>query len=1572
MRLRSNLDHPLLGHITPDSAAHNMRWTNRLSANVLDWLPGHAVQGQIVFPASGYLTSALEASRLVAEGKGSIRIIEIHDFVIHQAVPFEQEDSVIEVLIEMSQNAHRKEPNASCSCIRSHFSYSAAIDPDADDLVLAASGLVVIHLGEPTPSLLPKRAPATPHMIDIEPDRFYFALSDLGYNFNGSFRSLAGLRRKRGKSTCRITNRSSESFPETAVSLLIHPVTLDAILQSAIVAYSYPYDEELRTLHLPTTIELMRVVPDPLLGCVDGGVETAGSEVEADASIDFTKADSGDKTGIVANISAYRVVNLDETPHASIQIQGAAFKPLGGADSGEDRSMYSRIQWVPDRPDGTQAAKGLWDGESQRTVVRLLERIAIFYLRKFDKEIPQGHPARARSPTKWYLNHAKHVLDVVASGKQKWWNEEWENDTVESIQEASAPYSHLPDVEIMHLVGERMPSVFAGNTTMLEEFRVGDVDVLDRYYAEGIGLRELGTWVGRAVKQLADRHPHMKILEVGTCSLCLTNSLSLFPAPECHQPSILTLFVGAGTGGATKAICREIGDGFLSYTYTDISAAFFETASATFSKQGEKMVYKTFDVEHDPESQGFQLGSYDLVIAFFVIHATKDMERSLRNIRKLLRPGGHLIIGEGSETGSGAATSGFIFGTLPGWWVGTESGRTLSPLISPREWNELLHKTGFSGADAAPPISVEDIFNVFPVVSQAVDDHINFLREPLSKLSSFSKAGVPDIDQLVIIGGASERSLPLVRGLQNSLYPDHVADIRHFKDLLELDLALLESTSAVISLAELDRPVFNGIKADQFTALKKIYEPGKFVFWVTSGRLCDEPYCNMTAAFGRVATHETADLQLQTFDIPSPLTINPQFLAEAFLRAYGALATKEKVDRFWAIEPEIVAGNQGGQLVPRLQFIPELNDRYNAGRRPISCDTDVSNSPVPVALQAKDTGYVLTELSPYQYSLTGVNDEIDDLLELTTIFSTLSAIKSPVGHNFLILGRDFRTDRCYLAFTSSIASTVKVPSATVLRLPDAHRYPHLSNIRFVALVASELICMRIFETVHAGATLLAHNVPQILAEALEARAVDAGVRIVFTADQGYEEAIDSSRRLPNYATPSDFEEILAFEQPDAAYVGLSNDNVAGSDNGESLTAWLKPRCETVLTTMSIFSPPGSRDHRGARPANSGYPRELLQQAFFYAQYRWTTEMDRDSAFSFSGKCLRLVDIIEAPGPLDPHSMVDWTNSPALPVYKTRLDSGRMFKSHKSAYWIVGMSGALGISLADWMIAKGARNIVMSSRDPRIAAEWIECHRRKGAIVTVIPCDVTDANALENAQRTIRETLPPIRGVIHGAMRLFDISIRNMTYDQLMDVTRPKVDGAIHLDRMFYETDLDFFVLTSSINTVIGNLGQANYAAANAFMCSLAAQRRKRGFRAAAVNGGAIIGAGYMEREARRAWDKIAQHNYMMRLSEEDFVQSICEAIDASRLDSPYGPEISTGLNNVPFEARNQPFWSSDPMFSILIQHQGAATDTVKEGKKAVTTSAALALELEKCETMEELHGVILRKFALSIRRPSDG
>lgn len=1018
---------------------------------------------------------------------------------------------------------------------------------------------------------------------------------------------------------------------------------------------------------------------------------------------------------------------------------------------------------------------------------------------------------------------------------------------------------------------------------------------------------------------------------------------------------------GAGTGGATKAIFRDINDAFLSYTYTDISTSFFENASSSFSQYKSKMVFKPLDIEKDPVEQGYVEGAYDLVIAFFVIHATSDLENSLRNIRKLVKPGGYLVLGEASESGTGAATSGFIFGTLPGWWVGTDKGRVSTPLVSQKTWDSLLRSTGFSGAEEAPPISIEGIFNIFPVISQAVNSYVNFLREPLSAGSLPNNVGIAKVKKLILIGGLTTRSSHLVEGLETTLGRGFAIEVHRFKNLEDVDFNILDANSAVISMADLDSPIFKDITPERFGALKRIFDSEKVIVWVTSGRLCDEPFHNMTVAFGRVATHEMPDLRLQHLDISDPEKTNPKTVAEAFLRIYAAVSWKNNANVLWTMEPEIVVDRDGRQLVPRLNFIPELNDRYNAGRWPIVREVNIKKLTVSVELQpSQNDGYLLREQSTYEGELLEYNHGKQDLLELHTTHAIISALWTPFGHRFLVIGEELKTGIPYLALVPSLVSILKVsPKCAV-----TGKVHGLSSEYILRGVAAHLISIVALDSLSNGQTLMVHNAPRIVADALARQAAAKDVDVTYTTDSTEEVPI-SWIKLPPYLSHLDFEEILGSKSSPATFMGLSNHKIKKSENEMTIIATLDSQCHTMITAQSVYSHTagGRNNDHSISDAAVG---NRLGKALEYMQQQWGGDIEDNTLSSISAtELVSLRDLATGSCPLDPLSIIDWTDTAPLPVNATRLDDCPIFKGTKSTYWIVGMSGALGIALADWMIRKGARSLVMSSRNPDISPDWVTSHRLRGATVTVIICDVTNEISLNEVHRNICEMLPPIVGVIHGAMVLRDASIRNMSFEQLTEVIRPKVNGSIYLDQIFRDIDLDFFVLTSSINTVIGNLGQANYAAANAFMASIAAQRRKRGLRASAVNGGAIIGAGYMEREARRAWDRIAQNNFMMRLSEEDFVQSICEAIHQSRLDSPYGPEISTGLNLVPFNVPNPPFWSSDPKFSNFVVHQETKATGQVQGPTAASSGTAYVQDLlKKCQSQQEVHGIVKRKKTL--------
>ena len=139
-------------------------------------------------------------------------------------------------------------------------------------------------------------------------------------------------------------------------------------------------------------------------------------------------------------------------------------------------------------------------------------------------------------------------------------------------------------------------------------------------------------------------------------------------------------------------------------------------------------MYRTLDIENDPCTQGYPDESFDLIVASNVLHATKRLSDTMRNVRRLLRPGGYLDMME--ITDNGPIRSGFVFGSLPGWWFGADDGRVLSPLISCAEWDSLLRKTGFSGIDSVTHDTYRLPYPGSIFVSQAVDDKNIFLTQP--------------------------------------------------------------------------------------------------------------------------------------------------------------------------------------------------------------------------------------------------------------------------------------------------------------------------------------------------------------------------------------------------------------------------------------------------------------------------------------------------------------------------------------------------------------------------------------------------------------------------------------------------------------------------------------------------------------------------------------------------------------------------------------------------------------------------------------------------------------------------
>ena len=197
------------------------------------------------------------------------------------------------------------------------------------------------------------------------------------------------------------------------------------------------------------------------------------------------------------------------------------------------------------------------------------------------------------------------------------------------------------------------------------------------------------------------------------------------------------------------------------------------------------------------------------------------------------------------------------------------------------------------------------------------------------------------------------------------------------------------------------------------------------------------------------------------------------------------------------------------------------------------------------------------------------------------------------------------------------------------------------------------------------------------------------------------------------------------------------------------------------------------------------------------------------------------------------------------------DAGPLRFRGDATYLITGGLGGLGLLVAGWLVQRGARHIALLSRrgpTPEAVAV-LEGLRRAGAEVRVWEADVGDEAALMAVWKSLQLTMPPLRGVIHSAGTLDDGVLAQQSWEKFSRVFRPKVEGAWNLHRLSRGIPLDFFVLFSSAASLLGSPGQANHAAANAFLDALAHARRAAGLPALSINWGAWSQVGAASKRA---------------------------------------------------------------------------------------------------------------------------
>ncbi len=270
---------------------------------------------------------------------------------------------------------------------------------------------------------------------------------------------------------------------------------------------------------------------------------------------------------------------------------------------------------------------------------------------------------------------------------------------------------------------------------------------------------------------------------------------------------------------------------------------------------------------------------------------------------------------------------------------------------------------------------------------------------------------------------------------------------------------------------------------------------------------------------------------------------------------------------------------------------------------------------------------------------------------------------------------------------------------------------------------------------------------------------------------------------------------------------------------------------------------------------------------------------------------------------------------------------------EASYLITGGLGGLGLSVAAWMVAKGARYLILMGRsDPSPEArEAVLQMEAKGAQVLILRGDVSQPKSLADCIEEAEAITQPLRGIIHAAGTLDDGVLLHQTWERFKGVMAPKISGSWNLHQATSEKPLDFCVYFSSGASVLGSPGQGNYAAANAFMDALAHYRAAQGHPTVSINWGAWAEVGMAARQ------KDVINTSRDNLSPEEGLKALEWALSMdSYFKLPYRIQFSVIKVNWPNYFRQLSFRPAPALLEKLWKEVARTEQSISQNKEELS------------------------------------
>ncbi|KUI64108.1 Lovastatin diketide synthase LovF [Cytospora mali] len=1436
-RLRAHTPGYLLGRRSHDWNSLHPKWRNWLCVETMPWLADHVISGSIVCPGTGMIVMVLEAVNQLAITDGR----PVSGFLLKQGqllAPITvgetfQDATETNLYLRPLIRAHEKESKWFKARIFSYRdgrwaeNFRAEVQVQYQDKqdgeVDGGQETRLYH--QRVRQHMEKAVARCANTLDTE--NFYSFIASRGSYLGGSFQHLEGIRWDGPSSTgTAYINMAKAKRHYRSIDSPVHPCILDATLTHLQTSYLFRglveqgptlvpqqfanlwisakiWDQDTSNLRVVSEIRKSRTV-------------LASTAIPLDV---YALADDGSPLAIAEDLAMAEVSRAQD--HQRVNSDG--------------KLLYS-IAWKPQLSSlvGHELQKICDDVALPQDKTALAK-----FLAKLNMAMGEAARKALRTVTHEHLERAPGYFHrYIASLRNQLGTSEGCENGLKTMSDET--------IEIMLRQCEaEMPGwrLFPMIARSLGPILRNEVNPMELFFSDALGA---STFYSELFQVLMDDGRFSHFLDLAT-----------------HEnPGLKMLEVGAGTGGMTRHILSAL-EGFEAETghvrfselvFTDISSGFFEAARDEFSKYQDRMTFKVLNVDHDPASQGFEPNSYDLVIAAMVLHATADLNKTLRHMRNLLRPGGRLVLVEVISPDCTFVNVGC--GSLESWWVGEEPWRQLSPLATDERWDGLMREARFSGTDVILKDHDEEAFHYSSIIiTTAVEEHSG---------GAFVTNGAgptyqPDL--YLLFDPTSDTQVALAADLAKQ---HSAAQLLNLDQVCREDWTL-RSKGIVISLLEVEQPRLANLCDTDFSSLKKVVERQNLL-WVISATLNgDAVYeAHYAVAFGllRGIRSEDTTKHVVTLSIePSESSTRAHFIDMVLRQCF--------LDQPASADVEYIV-HDGHLTIARMTHDIHL-DKERESRVHAQLRTEEWQPGPPLVLQVGALG--LLDTLRFAEDMVCYTDLGEDEVEI-------KAEAWPVSFRdvFVALGRLGREemgfecagtvtrvgsvasssvqpgDRVIMGIEGCMRSHPRAPTDAVFKIPDG-----LSMDEAVAAISPGTTAYHALVNVsrlQPGEKILIHSAAGATGQFAVGVAKMLGAEIFATV--GFNDK--KQLLIDRFGIPEDH----IFYSRNTSFVrglervthGYGVDVVLNSLSGDALRAsW------ECIAPYGRFVEIGKVDIG----TNSSLPMgNFAQNASFLAVdmahlARTNHKLQRQLVF----KVLELAssaDFTGSPSPLHvyPVSQVeksfrylqsgkntgriivhmedsDLVPVSILPVLVKLMVTRATWKFDASAtYLVAGGLGGLGRAIIKWMAERGAKNLVLPSRSGAAspsAIAVIEELRHKGVRVLTPRCDVSSATELSAALSSVMQAdFPPIKGCINAAMELQDSMFENMTHEQWSRTIQSKVNTSWNLHETL-PNNLDFFILLSSVVGVYGFLGQSNYAAGGSFQDDLARKRTAVGHRA---------------------------------------------------------------------------------------------------------------------------------------------